>query len=134
MATATAIPNRETGLSCTVCDRPICTECLRMTPVGPALSRPRDAGEADTPRARPAAGRDGASPTLHSEQPFVTWALIGLNVLVYLITVAQGGGYQLAGRRALRQVGCCSARRSRNGDWWRLITAAFLHGTSSTSA
>ena len=34
-STATAIPNRETGLSCTDCDRPICTECLRMTPVGP---------------------------------------------------------------------------------------------------
>ncbi|NJM05819.1 hypothetical protein HC891_05900 [Candidatus Gracilibacteria bacterium] len=27
-------PNRETGLRCTNCNRPICAECIRRAPVG----------------------------------------------------------------------------------------------------
>jgi hypothetical protein len=34
---------------------------------------------------------------LSTEQPFVSYGLIGLNVLIYLITVAQGSGINSPG-------------------------------------
>src|SRR5581483_1212150 len=34
MATCYRHPDRETGLSCSECGRPICTECMTMAPVG----------------------------------------------------------------------------------------------------
>jgi len=64
--------------------------------------------------------------SLRREQPFVTWGLIGLNVLVYLITVAQGGGINNPGG-SLFAKWVLFGPAVADGDWWRLITAAFLH-------
>ena len=47
-------PDRETGLSCSECDRPICTDCMTVAPVG--LRCPDHA----TNRQQPAAGRTDA--------------------------------------------------------------------------
>jgi len=66
----------------------------------------------------------------------VTKTLIGLNVLIYLVTVAQGGGINAPGgplfeHAALfieRQLSDGSIGGLAHGEWWRLITAAFLHG------
>jgi membrane associated rhomboid family serine protease len=120
-------PNRETGLSCTECERPICTECLRMTPVGPrcpdhaTTGRPARRAPVQE-RARRRAG------SLQTSQPIVTMALIGLNVLVYLITVAQGAGINSPGGRLFEKWALFGPAVA-NGDWWRLLTAAFLHGS-----
>ena len=63
---------------------------------------------------------------ISTEQPVVTWSLIAVNVVVYLITVAQGVGINSPGGSLfLRWVLYGPAVAS--GDWWRLITAAFLH-------
>jgi membrane associated rhomboid family serine protease len=61
-----------------------------------------------------------------TEQPFVTWALITVNVAVYLITVAQGNGINNPGG-SLFAKWVLFGPAVANGDWWRLITAAFLH-------
>jgi len=61
-----------------------------------------------------------------TDQPFVTWGLIGLNVLVYLITVAQGSGINSPGGKLFAKWVLFGPAVA-NGDWWRLITAAFLH-------
>jgi membrane associated rhomboid family serine protease len=58
----------------------------------------------------------------------VTKVLIGINVVVYLVTLAQGGtigrvGGDLYARWAL--FGPLVAE----GEWWRLITATFLHAS-----
>src|SRR5439155_8077403 len=97
MPTCYRHPNRETGLSCTECERPICTECMRMTPVGPRC--PDHATTGQPTRSAPVrvrAERRMASAARGGE-PIVTWALIGVNVLVYLITVAQGMGINSPG-------------------------------------
>jgi membrane associated rhomboid family serine protease len=71
-----------------------------------------------------------------TEQPFVTWALISVNVLVYLITVAQGAGINSPGGSLFNNWALIGTPHFggghiyggvANGDWWRLITAAFLH-------
>ena len=54
------------------------------------------------------------SVSMSTEQPFVTWGLIGLNVIVYLITVAQGAGINSPGGKLFN----VSVRRKapRNGS------------------
>jgi membrane associated rhomboid family serine protease len=116
-------PNRETGLSCTECERPICTECMTMTPVGPRCpdhAYVRAAGTAGQ-RVRMAMPRTRGAPV-------VTWTLIATNVLIYLVTVAQGVGINAPGGEVF-QKGILFGPLVAQGDWWRLLTAAFLHAS-----
>src|ERR1700687_3245545 len=81
-------PDRETGLSCSVCDRPICYECMTPAPVG--LRCPEHSGKPQgVQRVTAAATRAkrGGIRRLNA----VTMALIGLNVLVYAAELAMGG-------------------------------------------
>jgi membrane associated rhomboid family serine protease len=121
-------PDRETGLSCSDCGRPICVDCMTVAPVG--IRCPDHASVRSTPLDRPvrAARRTAARRgfVMPVGLPVVTRILVALNVLVYLITVAQGAGINSPG-------GSLFARwilwgpLVAHGDWWRLITAAFLH-------
>lgn len=127
MATCYRHPDRETGLSCTECGRPICTDCLRMTPVGPRC--PDHATQGRPSLRAPVQARAQRRVTgFRRNEPIVTWGLVGLNVLVYLITVAQGAGINQPGGKLFAKwilFGPLVA----HGDWWRLITAAFLHAS-----
>jgi membrane associated rhomboid family serine protease len=58
----------------------------------------------------------------------VTKTLIGLNVLVYLITITQGAGINTPGG-SLFDKWILYGPSVANGDWWRLITCAFLHAS-----
>src|SRR5256885_15846810 len=60
--------------------------------------------------------------------PVVTWALIATNVLVYLLTVAQGAGINAPGGEVFTK-GLLFGPLVAQGDWWRLFTAAFLHAS-----
>jgi membrane associated rhomboid family serine protease len=115
-------PDRETGLSCSVCERPICTECMTMAPVG--IRCPEHSGKPQG-AARLTQGVRRAS--LQGQGGLVTKALIGLNVLVFLVNLAQGASLgQNGGDLFLR--GLLYGPVVADGDWWRLLTAAFLHG------
>ena len=57
-----------------------------------------------------------------------TMVLIALNVAVYVITAAQGGGINLPGGQLFSDWALNGAAVS-NGEWWRLVTAMFLHGS-----
>jgi membrane associated rhomboid family serine protease len=127
MPTCYRHPNRETGLSCTECERPICTECLRMTPVGPRCPDHATTGR-PTRRAPVQQRAMRRASFLQTSQPVVTMALIGVNVLVYLITVAQGAGINQPGGSLFGKWALYGPLVAQ-GDWWRLITAAFLHGS-----
>jgi membrane associated rhomboid family serine protease len=56
----------------------------------------------------------------------VTRILVAINVVVYLITVAQGSGLNDPGG-SLFSKWILYGPYVADGDWWRLITAAFLH-------
>src|SRR5215467_2443472 len=79
-------PDRETGLSCSECGRPICTEC--MTPAAVGLRCPDHAGA----RRRVAPPRVVRRTTSRFVVAPVTKVLVGVNVAIYLITAAQGSG------------------------------------------
>jgi membrane associated rhomboid family serine protease len=91
-----------------------------MTPAAVGLRCPEHAGKARairSPRivARPAHGA------------VATKALIALNVVVYLITAVQGHGINNPGG-ALFEKWALYGPAVAQGDWWRLVTAMFLHG------
>jgi membrane associated rhomboid family serine protease len=58
----------------------------------------------------------------------VTKTLVALNVLVYVITAAQGNGINSPGG-SLFDKWYLFGPFVANGDWWRLITSAFLHAS-----
>jgi membrane associated rhomboid family serine protease len=114
-------PNRETFVSCSECGRPICAECMTPAPVGQRCpehsGKPQGASRISSGIARGAFEGTGA---------LVTKALLAINVGVYVITAAQGGGLNNPGGSLFLRwllYGPAVA----NGDWWRLFTSAFLH-------
>lgn len=120
-------PDRPTGIVCTRCGRPICPECMIPASVGfqcPACVREGQATVRPLKRgtaARSAAARWGA----------VTLTLIGLNVTMFVVTAAAAGlrggnpldNYQSPLFVHLAQVPVLVEA----GEWWRVVTAAFLH-------
>ena len=114
-------PDRETGLSCSECGRPICVDCMSTAPVG---IRCPDHAATGRPLSQTV---KAARPSL-SSGTLVTKALIAINVAFYLITVAQGAGVNAPGGRLFDEFALFGPLVA-DGDWWRLITAAFLHAS-----
>jgi len=136
-------PDRETGLSCSECDRPICYECMTPAPVG--LRCPEHSGKPQGVRKVTAAAERVATGNNSRRVAVVTMTLIGINVGVYLVELALGGtidglGNAIFYKGALLAHGYVDASGNyslhsfpgaapavADGGWWRLITAAFLH-------
>ncbi|MBI5900557.1 MAG: rhomboid family intramembrane serine protease [Rhodocyclales bacterium] len=59
--------------------------------------------------------------------PWMTYILIGLNVLIWLGTVALGASIAQAPADRLLAWGGNAASEVQRGEWWRLLTATFLH-------
>jgi membrane associated rhomboid family serine protease len=118
METCYRHPNRETGVRCSNCGRPICPDCMTSTPVG--MRCPECARQRQDVRTVRGAGNE----------PALTYLLIGINVLVWLGAAFGGasatGGGGLGGSMLL-QDGSVSRAAIADGEYWRLLTAGFLH-------
>ena len=75
-------PNREALIRCTRCDRPICPDCMRPASVG--FHCPDDVAMAAKTVRQP---RTTVGATLRNSPPYVTGALIAINVVIYLIGI-----------------------------------------------
>jgi membrane associated rhomboid family serine protease len=112
-------PNRETGVSCSNCGRPICPECMTSTSVG--MRCPECARQTTKVRAgQNAFGSDA------SKMP-ATFALIAINVIVFLVELAGGGAGQFSGGGSVIHDAGLRGPEVANGDWWRVISGGFLH-------
>jgi membrane associated rhomboid family serine protease len=128
VATCYRHPDRETGLSCSECGRPICTDCVTFAPVGlrcPDHAAADGSGGGVQQRAQRAVRRTSG---LRSSDAIVTKVLVAANVLVYLITIAQGAGLNDPGGSLFNKWALWGPAVD-HGDWWRLITSAFLHAS-----
>jgi membrane associated rhomboid family serine protease len=118
-------PSRETMVSCSECGRPICEDCMNFAPVGIRCPDHANIGAAKG-QAKRTARRVQHSAT-RSAAP-ATIALIAINVVFYLITVAQGGGINSPGGSLFGDM-WLSGIQVWDGDWYRLATVMFLHGS-----
>jgi len=114
-------PDRVTGLSCSECGRPICTECMTMAPVG--IRCPEHSGK---PQGVQRVTKGVRRAAFESTGAKVTKALIAINVSVYVAELLTGGGVNGTGSTIYLH-GVLFGPALDNGDWWRLLTAAFLH-------
>ena len=113
-------PDRETGVSCSECGRGICPDCMTFGPVG--IRCPDHSGQArGAARVVRSAQRRSAS-----RPGIVTTSLIAINVGIYLLQLA-GGARINANNGWIFEHGALYGPLVANGDWYRLITAAFLH-------
>jgi membrane associated rhomboid family serine protease len=134
MQTCYRHPDRETRVACSRCDRPICPECMTPSPVG--MRCPECAGERSDVR-KPSY----SSPASSANDAPATYALIAINVAVFVAQLALGGGATdfdgtgltadgaLCGD-AIGSGGLCGppAVLTDGGEWWRIFTSGFLHG------
>jgi membrane associated rhomboid family serine protease len=102
-------PDRETGVSCSSCGRPICPECMTPTPVGmrcPECSRQRT-------KVRTAQSL--------TDEPRATYVLMAICIVLALGDMFSGGTSDI-----LRQGGV-NGPDVADGEYWRIVTAGFLH-------
>lgn len=121
--------DRETYISCQRCERPICPECMNEASVGfhcpvcvaqgaKSVRQPRTMAGGMVP------GKIGA----------VTWVIVGLNAVVFLVAQARDEvGYSILGNQ-LAMLGQTSTTQAgdvltgvADGALWRLLTSVFLH-------
>jgi membrane associated rhomboid family serine protease len=120
-------PDRPTGLSCSECGRPICTDC--MTPAAVGLRCPEHAGgRRSTPRVKPRPVRRAPGIALATNSAPVTKLLIAVNVAIYLVTAVQGGGLNNPGGSLIDHM-FLRGDLVATGGWWRLVTSMFLHAS-----
>jgi membrane associated rhomboid family serine protease len=117
VATCYRHPERETKVSCSNCERPICPDCMTSTSVGmrcPECARQRT-------QVRNPTGMAG-----RSDAP-ATYALIAVCVLAYLAELAGGGASSFDGGGKLIRDGGVFAAAVADGEVYRIVTAGFLH-------
>ncbi|MFJ4619576.1 rhomboid family intramembrane serine protease [Streptomyces sp. NPDC088812] len=121
--------DRETGVRCTRCERPICPECMVSASVGfqcPDCVR-TGSGTGHAPSA--SQPRTLAGGTVAADPRLVTKVLMGLCLAAFLVQLSVGDRFtdrfDLIGQAyvpALQDVGGVA-----RGEWYRLLTSMFLH-------
>ena len=114
-------PGRQTYVSCVRCGRPACPDCLRPAAVGHQCVECIREGNRGV---RQATGRFGGRV---AGTPRVTQALILLNIVIYVIELAHpqlGYDWEMVGAGRIYNGGPVVGVAV--GQWYRLITSAFL--------
>ncbi|MBA3263002.1 MAG: rhomboid family intramembrane serine protease [Thermoleophilaceae bacterium] len=117
METCYRHPKRETGVRCSNCERPICPDCMTSTPVG--MRCPECARQSTKVRGMRSATND----------PVLTYVLIGICVAAFIGEMAGGAsatGSGFGGSRLFEE-GALRGPDVADGDYWRVLTAGFLH-------
>ncbi|MET0488816.1 MAG: rhomboid family intramembrane serine protease, partial [Acidimicrobiales bacterium] len=124
-ATCYRHPDRRASVSCQRCNRPICTECMIEAPVGFHCPEDAKAGQQKVITSHNlfrSAGR-----------PIVTLTLMAVNLAVYVIGFGiEGGSERLridGGLLALGQKASGELIGVDAGEWYRIVTAGFLHAS-----
>jgi membrane associated rhomboid family serine protease len=137
--------DRETYVSCTRCERPICPDCMRPASVGFQCPECVREGAKSVRTARTAFGG-----SLAGAQGMVTKALLAINVAMFVLTalaagavagvdnavrVLTGGSVDSIVYRLFAMIASPTIYDQRGtivmgvaeGEYWRLLTAGFLH-------
>jgi len=126
-------PDRETGVSCSNCGRPICYEC--MTPAAVGFRCPECMAEQRATRGRARVVTRGQTRDrwqgglLGATAAPATRALVIINVAVFVVEVLMSGGnfFAISGDVLVRMGALIPAYVAVNHEYWRLVTPMFLH-------
>ena len=120
-------PDRETGVSCSNCGRPICHECMIPAPVGfrcPECVKEQAASGSRAKvvtrgqiRSRWSAGAMGGSAGLS-----VTKVLVAINVAIFVLGLLPSLSSWINARGSMSAAHVILAHQ-----YWRMLTALFLH-------
>ncbi|KUJ67948.1 rhomboid family intramembrane serine protease [Streptomyces albus subsp. albus] len=127
-------PERETGISCTRCDRPICPSCMVSASVGfqcpECVSGPAGASAVSGGARRPVgAPRTLAGASVAEDPRLVTKVLMAINIGVWIAVL-------VIGDRMVDDLSMISSwppgpgggqQGVADGEWYRLFTSVFLH-------
>jgi membrane associated rhomboid family serine protease len=119
-------PGRETWVSCVRCGRHACPDCLRSAAVGQQCV---DCVRGDGRAVRQPRTVFGGRPV---RTAVVTFTLMGLNILLYLVELAHPSLAQdwwMLGAASNYPGGPLQGVAA--GQWYRLVSSAFLPGTGS---
>lgn len=114
MSTCYRHPDRETYINCSRCGNFICPECMVSAPVG--FQCVDCVGQNKAPKIKQSLRTSGA------QIPVVTKYLIGICVGALFYSILNGGTAYMAYKFGMVPAAVA------NGESWRLISAAFLHG------
>jgi membrane associated rhomboid family serine protease len=114
-------PDRETRVSCSSCGRPICPDCMTPTPVGMRCPECMKQRTKVVQGVGGGTGQFGAFPA--------TIVLIVINVVVYLVEIAGGGGGLNNPSGSVILNFALQGIAVGEGEWYRLITGGFLHAS-----
>lgn len=114
-------PDRETLVSCSSCERPICTSCMTQAAVG--VRCPECAGGGGRRGGGVRRVRGGSATAI------ATGVLVAVNLLVFVAQMAQGVGVRGIGGSQLVRDGAVFGPAVADGEWWRMITGGFLHAS-----
>ncbi|MFH9615296.1 rhomboid family intramembrane serine protease [Streptomyces pratensis] len=126
-------PGRETGIRCTRCERPICTDCMVEASVGfhcPECVRDGSGTGHHRAANRP---RTLAGGSVAADPRLVTKILLGINLAVFFaVLIAKQSGYPLVDDlllfgRAYSGDPSQGLEGVAEGQWYRLVTSMFLH-------
>jgi membrane associated rhomboid family serine protease len=143
-------PDRETGLACSECGRAICPDCATFAAVG--IRCPDHAGARGGKKpmqVKPPKVHRAQGVALSTNAAPVTYALIAINIAIYLITAAQGAGLDSPGGALYNKFILLGSNHvpvqlptgqtrilvlpygdlAHDHQWWRLITTTFLHAS-----
>jgi membrane associated rhomboid family serine protease len=109
---------RETGVSCSNCERPICPDCMTSTAVG--MRCPECAKQ----RTRVVNVRAAANAA-----PIATQVIIAINVIVYLAELATGSGFGSVGGTVYEKGALYGPLIEFRDEYWRLVSTGFLHAS-----
>ena len=120
-------PGREAHIRCVRCERRICPDCMIPASVGFQCPECVREGNASVRRARTVFGG-----RVTDDPGWVSKVLIGINVVVYVLQIAVGAGVEhrfwlIAGPAFDPRLG--QVVGVADGEYYRLLTAAFLHGS-----
>ena len=114
-------PDRESYIICQRCGRTVCAECQTQAAVGVHCPECTREARQSAPRTRPAVVT-AINRARRSDGPVVTWSIIGVTSLVYLLQLVPGSAVIQALFYApiLTEV-----------EPWRMLTSLFVHSQQS---
>ncbi|MFJ8541642.1 rhomboid family intramembrane serine protease [Streptomyces sp. NPDC093586] len=124
-------PDRETGIRCTRCERPICPDCMVNASVGFHCPDCARGGTGTGPAPAASRPRTLAGGTIAADPRLVTKLLIGINLALFLVQLSVGdrftNRFEMLGQAYISFPG--PVEGVAEGQWYRLLTAMFLHGS-----